>query len=162
MGKLEETFDLPDIDEFNKNIKEKEEENNELDTIVSEYNKQLEGVEYNELSDLSKNDQEMDDIAQKTMAEFEDLMILGKDTSSRDSGKIFEAAASLAKISLEAKGRKTDSKLKMFELLLKKKRMELLQEKQESELGDQKSDDGFMDRNELIKLFRDGKLKEDE
>ena len=71
-----------------------------------------------------KADNELEDIAQKAMQSYEDLMDLGMNVESRYSGRVFEVAGSMLKTSLDAKVAKMDKKLKMVELQLKKQKMD--------------------------------------
>lgn len=161
MGKLEDAFNLPEMEEvqnslnkLNEAMTNDEKEKEELNEMVDDLNNKMNSEEFNQFMDLKTNDSEMDEIAEKTMKEFENLMNLGKDVQSRDAGKIFEAASHMAKIALEAKGRKTDSKLKLFELSLRKKRLEQIQEKQDQEANGGEIQDQFMSREELVKLIK--------
>ena len=101
-----------------------------------------------------KADNELEDIAQKAMQSYEDLMDLGMNVESRYSGRVFEVAGSMLKTSLDAKVAKMDKKLKMVELQLKKQKMD----------SDKKSpgDDGIIngegyvvtDRNSLLERLK--------
>ena len=105
----------------------------------------------NGLGDLG--DAELDEVSQKSMAAYEDLMDLGMNVESRYSGRVFEVAGGMLKTSLDAKVAKLDKKLKMVELQLKK-------EKQDK---DNKPSDGGMiegegyvvtDRNSLLERLK--------
>lgn len=100
-----------------------------------------------------KADAELDNIADKAMNTYEELMNLGMNVESRYSGRIFEVAGGLLKTSLDAKTAKLDKKLKMIELQLKKQKMD-----QDSNSED---DDTFIgegkvvtDRNSLLNKLR--------
>jgi hypothetical protein len=69
-------------------------------------------------------DQELNEIADKAMQAYEDLMDLGMNVESRYSGRVFETAGGMLKTSLDAKVAKLDKKLKMIELQLKKEKMD--------------------------------------
>src|SRR6056300_1213074 len=69
-------------------------------------------------------DTELNEVADKAMSAYEDLMDLGMNVESRYSGRVFEVAGGLLKTSLDAKVAKLDKKLKMVELQLKKEKMD--------------------------------------
>ena len=69
-------------------------------------------------------DDELNDIAQKAITAYDDLMDLGMNVESRYSGRVFEVAGSMLKTSLDAKVAKMDKKLKMIELQLKKEKLD--------------------------------------
>src|SRR6056300_185778 len=69
-------------------------------------------------------DKELNEVADKAMSAYEDLMDLGMNVESRYSGRVFEVAGGMLKTSLDAKVAKLDKKLKMVELQLKKEKMD--------------------------------------
>jgi hypothetical protein len=69
-------------------------------------------------------DDELNDIAEKAMQAYDDLMDLGMNVESRYSGRVFETAGGLLKTSLDAKVAKLNNKLKVVELQLKKEKMD--------------------------------------
>jgi hypothetical protein len=71
-----------------------------------------------------KADAELEDIAQRALTAYEDLMDLGMNVESRYSGRVFETAGSMLKTALDSKVAKMDKKLKMIELQLKKEKMD--------------------------------------
>ena len=126
--KLEELFDLPENKEFI------EEENDKLskENQDEQYKRRLTRVEEVEemtstvdkissslprVSGLgAKSDQELDDIADKAVQSYNDLMDLGMNAELRYSGRIFEVAGSMLKTGLDAKVAKMDKKIKMIDL----------------------------------------------
>ena len=100
-----------------------------------------------------KADAELEDIAQRALTAYDDLMDLGMNVESRYSGRVFEVAGNMLKTSLDAKTAKLDKKLKMIELQLKK-------EKMDKDSGP--SDDGMIsgegyvvtDRNSLLEKLK--------
>ena len=160
--KLEELLDLPDnkdlIDEAKAKDAKKEKEKKaiatqeedvrsiaELDKIASAL-PQVKGLG-------EKADAELDDIADRALTAYEDLMDLGMNVESRYSGRVFEVAGNMLKTSLDAKSTKLDKKLKMIELQLKKEKMDR---------DDYKDDGGIIDgqgyvvtdRNSLIERLK--------
>ena len=98
-------------------------------------------------------DTELNEIADKALNAYEDLMDLGMNVESRYSARIFEVAGQMLKTNLEAKTAKLDKKLKMVELQLKK-------QKQDQKSGDVDSNvisgEGYVvsDRNSLIEKLK--------
>lgn len=74
------------------------------------------------LGDLG--DGELDEVSEKAMQAYEDLMDLGMNVESRYSGRIFEVAGQMLKTNLDSKVAKLDKKLKMVELQLKKEKLD--------------------------------------
>ena len=69
-------------------------------------------------------DRELNEVAQKAMDAYDDLMDLGMNVESRYASRVFEVAGGMLKTSLDAKVAKLDKKLKMVELQLKKEKMD--------------------------------------
>jgi len=69
-------------------------------------------------------DKELNEVADKAMQAYDDLMDLGMNVESRYSGRVFEVAGNMLKTNLDAKIAKFDKKLKMVELQLKKQKMD--------------------------------------
>jgi hypothetical protein len=160
--KLEELLDLPDSKEIldeerskNKQIKrtqavaEQEEtvrDITELDKIASA----LPAVKG--LGTLADN--ELNEVADKAMEAYEDLMDLGMNVESRYSGRVFEVAGSMLKTSLDARVAKLDKKLKMVELQLKKEKID--KDNAASGEGDIVNGEGYVvtDRNSLLEKLK--------
>lgn len=106
--------------------------------------------------DLEALDEEMDDIAQKAMESYADLMDVGMSTDPRFSGKIFEVASSMLKNAIDARTAKLDKKLKMIDLQIKKKRVD-----QQSGAPAEEAEGAVYDRTELLKeIIRQSKETE--
>jgi hypothetical protein len=110
---------------------------------------------------LEAHDYEMDDIADKAVKTFEDLIALGGNVPDLHAGKIYEVAGQMLKTALDAKNAKAERKLKMIELQLKKVRAEQIDLEQGN--GNRRDSGGNeFDRNELLKYFvRDKTEKSD-
>jgi hypothetical protein len=101
-----------------------------------------------------KADEELNDIADRALTAYEDLMDLGMNVESRYSGRVFEVAGGLLKTGLDAKVAKLNNKLKMVELQLKKEKMD--------KEGGNSSEDGMIsgegyvvtDRNSLLQRLK--------
>ena len=100
-----------------------------------------------------KADSELNEIADKALEAYDDLMNLGMNVESRYSGRVFEVAGGLLKTGLDAKVAKLNNKLKMVELQLRK-------EKQDKDGGI--NEDGMIagegyvvtDRNSLLEKLK--------
>jgi|TARA_A200000159_G_scaffold11647_1_gene9799 hypothetical protein len=154
--KLEELLDLPDSKEIIKQDQKKASKE-----VVAQQNETLRDIaEFDKISAAlpavkglgEMADTELNEVAQKAMDAYDDLMDLGMNVESRYSGRVFEVAGGMLKTSLDAKVAKLDKKLKMVELQLKKEKMD----------KDGKPDDeliqgeGYIvtDRNSLIEKLK--------
>src|SRR6056297_3578189 len=99
-------------------------------------------------------DKELNDVADKAMTAYEELMDLGMNVEARYSGRVFEVAGSMLKTGLDAKVAKLDKKLKMVELQLKKEK----QDKDSAAKGDESivNGEGYVvaDRNSLLERLK--------
>jgi len=158
--KLEETFDIqPTEDE----ISETETTEEEVPSI--EESKELTEILYSELkttekidsalplvSDLNQHDKEMDDIHQKALDAFNDLIQLGMNVEVHAGAKLLETANQMLKTAMEAKDSKVDRKLKMINLQLQKAKLDHSVKKSLPEGSELESDGAItIDRNELLK-----------
>jgi hypothetical protein len=154
--KLEETFNIEPVEE------KVEETTEEIPTI--EESKELTEILYTELKntekidnalpvvqDLNEHDKEMDDIHQKALDAFNDLLQLGMNVEVHAGAKLLETANQMLKTAMEAKDSKVDRKLKMINLQLQKAKLDH---------NISKNKDGFelesegaitISRNELLK-----------
>ena len=158
--KLEDLLNLPEGKEIVKQAEEKEAEQKKYE--VEEQEKTFRDIaEFDKISAALPQvkglgemaDRELNDVADKAMQSYEDLMDLGMNVESRYSGRVFEVAGSMLKTSLDAKVAKLDKKLKMVELQLKKEKMDK---------DNNKNDDGMIegegyvvtDRNSLLERLK--------
>jgi len=166
--KLEELLDLPDSKEIIKQTNAEEKKKAKAEQALVEQQDDVRSLE--ELDKIAsalpavkglgdKADSELNEIADKALQAYEDLMDLGMNVESRYSGRVFEVAGSMLKTSLDAKTAKLDKKLKMIELQLRK-------EKQDRDAGTAEegmiSGEGYVvtDRNSLIEKLK-GLSKDD-
>ena len=159
--KLEELLDLPDSKEILDEAKEKEKADKKQTAIVEQEETFDAMAEFDKISAAlphvkglgDKADNELEDIANRALDAYEDLMTLGMNVESRYSGRVFEVAGTMLKTSLDAKTAKLDKKLKMIELQLKKEKMD-----KESSPGDDGlvSGEGYVvtDRNSLLERLK--------
>ena len=155
--KLEELLNLPESKEIidkekNKAKVEAKEEQKETFREIAEFDKitaalpQVKGL--GELGDA-----ELNEVSEKSMQAYEDLMDLGMNVESRYSGRVFEVAGQMLKTNLDAKNAKLQHKLKMVELQLKKEK----QDKEGSIDGETLvNGEGYVisDRNSLIEKLK--------
>lgn len=125
--KLEDLLNLPDAKEF---IQEAEDKKSQAVAAQE--------ASFRDIEDLDKiaaalpsvkglgdaADAELNEVADKAMQAYDDLMDLGMNVESRYSGRVFEVAGTMLKTSLDAKTAKLDKKLKMIELQLKKEKLD--------------------------------------
>tara|TARA_B100000424_G_C22936776_1_gene498451 strand:+ start:1299 stop:1784 length:486 start_codon:yes stop_codon:yes gene_type:complete len=126
--KLEDLLNLPESQEIIATEK-KNTKNNSLATQkatikeLQEFDKITAALpQVKGLGDLG--DTELDEVSQKSMDAYDDLMDLGMNVEARFSGRIFEVAGQMLKTNLDAKVAKLDKKLKMVELQLKKEKLD--------------------------------------
>ena len=156
--KLEELLNLPDSKEI---IQESKNAEKAEAAIVEQHDTARDISELDKIASAlpavkglgDKADSELEDIAQRALTAYEDLMDLGMNVESRYSGRVFEVAGGLLKTSLDAKTAKLDKKLKMIELQLKKQKMD--QDSGPSEDG-MISGEGYVvtDRNSLLERLK--------
>lgn len=98
-------------------------------------------------------DAELNEIADKAMQSYEDLMDLGMNVEARYSGRVFEVAGGMLKTSLDAKIAKLDKKLKMVELQIKKEKQD---KDSTSDNGNIINGEGYVvtDRNSLLERLK--------
>lgn len=160
--KLEQLLDL----ESSKEIVEKaeEQEKTQREIAAQEQKETLRDIaEFDKIAGalpavkgLGKlGDDELNDVADKAMAAYEDLMDLGMNVEARYASRIFEVASTMLKTNLEAKNSKLEKKLKMVELQLKKEKID----KEGRKKGDDdefSSGEGYVvtDRNSLLERLK--------
>lgn len=154
--KLEELLDLPDSKEIIKQDKKRDkkeviEQQNETLRDIAEFDKIAAALPaVKGLGEMA--DKELNDIAEKALDAYDDLMDLGMNVESRYSGRVFEVAGGMLKTSLDAKVAKMDKKLKMIELQLKKEKLD----KDGKPDEDLVQGEGYIvtDRNSLIEKLK--------
>ena len=126
--KLEELLDLPESQDIIKKEQKKEKKD-----VIQQQNDTLRDIaEFDKIAGAlpavkgldEKADEELNDIAQKALTAYDDLMDLGMNVESRYASRVFEVAGGMLKTSLDAKVAKMDKKLKMIDLQLKKEKMD--------------------------------------
>jgi hypothetical protein len=112
--KLEELLNLPESQDIIKADKEKADSKEKAVVEQKE--------DFREIAELA--DKELNEVADKAMTAYDDLMDLGMNVESRYSGRVFEVAGQMLKTNLDAKTVKLQNKLKMVELQLKKEKQD--------------------------------------
>lgn len=132
MKKLEELLNMPDSKEIVQKEKEQASKAEKKNAIVEHENTQRDIAELDKISAALPQvkglgelaDKELNEVAEKSMSAYEDLMDLGMNVEARYSGRVFEVAGNMLKTNLDAKVAKLDKKLKMVELQLKKEKID--------------------------------------
>ncbi len=155
--KLEELLNLPESKEIidadhNKAKLEAKQEQKETFREIAEFDKITAALpQVKGLGELA--DKELNEVSDKSMQAYEDLMDLGMNVEARYSGRVFEVAGQMLKTNLDAKNAKLDKKLKMVELQLKKEKMD-----KESSIDDANivNGEGYVvtDRNSLLEKLK--------
>lgn len=156
--KLEELLNLPDSKELIK-----EEQKKEKKEVVEQQNNTMRDIaEFDKIASAlpavkglgEMADKELNEIADKAMEAYDDLMDLGMNVESRYASRVFEVAGGMLKTSLDAKVAKLDKKLKMIDLQLKKEKID--KDGKDSD-GDIVNGEGYIvtDRNSLLAKLKD-------
>jgi len=160
--KLEDTFDLPSMEDALENSKEEstseDKQEKVEETVIEEVKikKALSTAEkidkaLPQVKDLESHDVDMDEYSSEAMKSYKELMDLGMNSEARHAGKMFEVAATMLKNAVESKNAKADKKLRMIELQLKKQRVDQW-DKRDDKQEDVIEGEGYVvgDRNKLL------------
>ena len=117
--KLEDLLNLPDSQEI---VKEDQDKSDKIakSEIAEQEETRRSIVELDKISSALPQvkglgemaDKELNEVSDKAMQAYEDLMDLGMNVESRYSGRVFEVAGQMLKTNLDAKTAKLDKKLK--------------------------------------------------
>ena len=154
--KLEEEFNLPPLEEaldFSASVDNTEQQLTTIDEVKEalSISEKIDNA-LAEVRGMEVHDSEMDNIALEAMNSYQQLMSLGMNMSDMAAGQVFNNAANMLKIALEAKDSKVQRKLKQIDLMLKKARVDQTAKK----LGDGEAEEinsNTFDRNELLKML---------
>jgi len=160
--KLEEELNLPPLKEAIEEIQEEiQEDVTPSDALTVEREEIFTALKAADKIDqalptvrgLETNDVDMDSYSNQAEQAFKDLMDLGMNVEARHAGDIFAAAQRMLKNAIEAKTSKTEKKLKMIELQLKKMKLD---QTQKTDAGTIEGE-GYViaDRNDILKSFID-------
>lgn len=102
-----------------------------------------------QVSGLNEHESDMNDIAKTAMDAYKDLWDISQNIHDAHVGKVLEVAQGMLKTALEAQEAKSQRKLKMVELQIKKARLDW-EMTTKGKSADNGPDGVFFDRNELI------------
>lgn len=144
--KLEEVFDLPDLDL----IKGTPATTDEM--VAALENAQEIEKEFEKMDHFDQHDGEMDELAGLAIQAHKDLQELGMNVEVKHAGEIFSSSSAMLKIAVDAKNLKVEKKLKLLKLQLEKMRMD------RNTSQDSNTVEGTaiaLDRNEILKQLRE-------
>lgn len=157
--KLETLFNLPELitDESDDNLPVIIENHNitELDAVIDRIDTALPTVR-----NMTTDDKELDDLAEKAVETFNNLVDLGLNVETRYAAEIFSVASSMYGHALTAKQAKINKKLKTVELQLRKAKLDLEQAKmaQQSDETVETAEGQILSRNDLLsRILNHGK-----
>ena len=146
--KLEELFDLPPSAEPAPmpDLPPTKESITQINTVLAEVDKIEAALPM--VTDLNASDKEMDDLAEKAISSYDDLLTLGMNVDSRYASDILAVASTMLGHAITARTAKLNKKLKMVDLQLKK----LALDRRGSDAGPAVSsgEGHILDRNELL------------
>lgn len=146
--KLEEEFNLPDIEDLKYDFEEEIEEEPDLEELKNQITVSQSEMEMSKKVDaalpivegMETLEREMDEYADRAMDAFQELIDLGKNVEDRHVAPIYDSASKMLTAGLQAKQAKLDKKLKMVELQMRKQNLDMkqkeLSEKLKSKYGD--------------------------
>lgn len=141
MTKLEETFNIePPKKEVKEevSIRRKEVSMEKAKSIL-------------DISDILEHDDKMDLYAKESFTYAKEIYKLGMDIEPRHGAEMFNAAATMMKVALDAKNAKVDKRLKLYELELKKQKLDLDKSRSGGFAQDYDSDMVIATREDLLK-----------
>jgi ASC-1-like (ASCH) protein len=160
--KLEELLNLPESKTIVDDAKIEEKKSRAKVAVVEQHDTFRDIAEFDKIAAALPKvkglgemaDAELNEIADKAMTAYDDLMDLGMNVESRYASRVFEVAGGMLKTSLDAKVAKLDKKLKMVELQLKKQAID--QKANSNPDGDIVNGDGYVvsDRNSLLEKLK--------
>lgn len=166
---IQEALDLPILEDLLKTTTDAEPEPELTDEMAEQFDQDEKSTELAEQlnsgmvpeavrDDRQVRDHEksMDKIHDDTMQHAKDLMDLGYNVDTRSAKGIFDNAANMYKIAMDAKNSKRDAQLKLMKLKLEERRVELEERGGSGKEGDIVDGEAVVvteDRNELIKQF---------
>ena len=153
MSVLEDTFNvlpLSAIEQLKRDLGETPETLDKLSVIEEYENTSLE--DYNEVMDLTQHNKEMDELAKKMMKDYEEVFEAAVNSDSRNAAELFNAATTMADISLKAKMSKIDARMRAIQLTINRNKLQPPKEE-----GIQ-TDGIVMDRNQLLKMMMEPKI----
>lgn len=157
--KLEEEFNLPHLDEMdNDNVPATTENSLPIQSVEEalSISEKINGA-LQQVRGMEAHDSEMDTIAKQAIESYEQLMSLGMNMTDMAAGPVFNNAANMLKIALEAKDSKVTRKLKQVDLMLKKANLDQRAAAKGEDPNGVPTQANVFDRNELLKILGEGK-----
>ena len=170
---IQEALDLPVLEDLlkNPNNQEGESEPEITDDMVAEFEDQekLDAVstalasgavpqEVIEARQARDHETGTESIYKEAMQHAKDLMDLGYNVDTRSAGRIFENAANMFKIALDAKNAKRTAQLNAAKVMLDERKVRVLEREAKGPDGNEGGVDAesviVEDRNELLKRLR--------
>lgn len=144
---LEETFDLPSMDDA-----ADEAEIPAIEDVAAalEQAKDLE-KQFKKMDHYDQHDEEMDELAAMAIDAHKNLQDLGMNVEIRHAGEIFSSSSQMLKIAVDARNSKVDKKLRLLKLQLDKMKIDMAAKKDD---GAVEGTAVKLDRNELLKQLK--------
>ena len=160
--KLEELFNIPSMDtEPDTDLVEPDFDDEEVvevdtETEIMEISEAMElatriNTALAEVRGMEEHDGEVDEIAQKALDNFDQLMSLGMNLTDMAAGPVFSSATQMLKVALEARDSKVSRKLKQVDMMIKKANLD--HRKDTAAGSTQQVQPNVYDRNELLKML---------
>lgn len=143
--KLEEAFDLPDLD----SVRELQVGQDEMQAALQQAN-ELE-QQFQKMDHFDQHDNEMDELAGLAIQAHKDLQELGMNVEVKHAGEIFSSSSAMLKIAVDAKNLKVEKKLKVLKLQIEKMRLDRMSGNDPNVVPGTAV---TMDRNEILKQLR--------
>lgn len=144
-GQLEETFDLPSLEDLTQGEGAEDMED------IKQQAQQL-AQSYQQRDHLEMHEQEMDEISQLAIEYGKSLHDFGMSVEVRHAGEIFNAASGMLKLAFDARQAKLDKKLKLMKLEMD--RIKLDRSLKTEEEPEEASNVRVLDRNELLEQLK--------
>jgi len=151
--KLEETLDLPSMDEVSETSSNIQPTQEDINTALARAN-DLE-KEVGKIDGFDQHDGEMDELANMAIEAHKDLQELGMSVEIRHAGEIFSSSSQMLKIAVDAKNLKVEKKLRLLRLQLDKLRIDRMNS--DSNAGVLDGSVQKIDRNDLINMLKNTK-----
>lgn len=163
--RVEEELNLPSLEEALANMEVDEGIKDELESkshSISDLRTALQNIK---LSDLNTDDSDINDLKEKALESYKDLMDAGFNCDSKHASNFLEPAVQSLAIAMDSENLKLKKKLELYKLKQQDDRLELMRRKLELEekragLNVEVYDENsvVMDRNDLLeRLFKESK-----
>lgn len=166
---IQEALDLPTLEDLLKAPRETDDDdalteeqlleaetNSEVDALTDALSSSIVPRTDPDAVEAKDHADNTDDIFGQTLQHAQDLMDLGYNVDTRSAGRIFETAANMYKIALDAKNSKRDAQLKNMKLKLENEKLKAMIRQKSGESGEVIEQEAVIiaDRNDLIKKLR--------